>query len=455
MNSIKLLKNIVFSIVILTCATNLGASVPQLINYQGILTDPSGNPLNSYLTMEFNLYSEATETTGLLWTEKQKVTVTEGRYSVLLGSIVNIPLEVFNGQDVFLGIKVGGDPEMTPRKQLVSVGYSFRAACADTAQFARVTASGSGGNTLDQAYDQGGKGAGHLIEVDAGPVVIVSEDLEESALLVYGNIGICAMDPSNALTVEGYGTEEGGIPGYPEVMARFKRTGDIGHSAISIDAPPEKDAALYLAENGRAMWGLRTDVSDGNRLKFRYQFGKRNVVVIDSMGFVSIGAHVAEAKLDVAGNIILRNPDTHAIIMELGEGLDYAEGFDISGQNAISPGSVLIIDSENPGQLTQSTEAYDSRVAGIVAGGQGLRSGVRLGAQQFDQQVALAGRVYCNVEASNEDIQPGDLLTTSNRPGYAMKATDYRKAQGAILGKAMQGLAKGKSGQILVLVTLQ
>lgn len=52
-------------------------------------------------------------------------------------------------------------------------------------------------------------------------------------------------------------------------------------------------------------------------------------------------------------------------------------------------------------------------------------------------------------------VEPGDLLTTSATPGYAVKATDYARAQGAILGKAMEKLEKGKKDQILVLVTLQ
>jgi hypothetical protein len=80
---------------------------------------------------------------------------------------------------------------------------------------------------------------------------------------------------------------------------------------------------------------------------------------------------------------------------------------------------------------------------------------VRLGAGQFDQDVALAGRVYCNVDATHEAISPGDLLTTSSTPGYAMKATDPARSTGAILGKAMGGLERGQKGQILVLVTLQ
>ena len=69
------------------------------------------------------------------------------------------------------------------------------------------------------------------------------------------------------------------------------------------------------------------------------------------------------------------------------------------------------------------------------------------------------GMVIQNIDpatpAAQTDLKPGDLLTTSSIPGYAMKALDYSRAQGAILGKAMQELAKGETGQILVLVTLQ
>ena len=68
--------------------------------------------------------------------------------------------------------------------------------------------------------------------------------------------------------------------------------------------------------------------------------------------------------------------------------------------------------------------------------------------------VALSGRVYCLVDASSGAVHPGDLLTTSNRSGHAMKVTDYEQAQGAILGKAMTGLEQGQ-GFVLVLVSLQ
>lgn len=163
-----------------------------------------------------------------------------------------------------------------------------------------------------------------------------------------------------------------------------------------------------------------------------------------------------EGNVKIDGDLSIYNGTT--LVLELGYGLDYAEGFDVSDadhDDTIAAGTVLVIDSDNPGQLTMSTQAYDTRVAGIVAGAKGLGSGVRLGAGQFDHDVALAGRVYCNVEAGNGDIQPGDLLTTSSMPGYAMKATDTARRQGAILGKAMEPMKKGQTGQILVLVSLQ
>ena len=68
--------------------------------------------------------------------------------------------------------------------------------------------------------------------------------------------------------------------------------------------------------------------------------------------------------------------------------------------------------------------------------------------------MALTGGVYCWADAYNGSIQPGDLLTTSDSPGHAMKVTDYAKAQGAIIGKAMTSLEEGR-GLVLVLVTLQ
>jgi hypothetical protein len=59
------------------------------------------------------------------------------------------------------------------------------------------------------------------------------------------------------------------------------------------------------------------------------------------------------------------------------------------------------------------------------------------------------------VDATDSEIKPGDLLTTSPITGYAMNVGDSVKLQGAVLDKAIQPLNIGEKGQILVLVTLQ
>lgn len=139
-------------------------------------------------------------------------------------------------------------------------------------------------------------------------------------------------------------------------------------------------------------------------------------------------------------------------------GADLAEPFRIhAAESEISPGSVVVIDDQNPGQLKLSGQAYDTRVAGVVSGANGINPGIQMqqqGLLEGGKNVALTGRVYVQADTSNGPINPGDLLTTSSLPGRAMRVTDHAKAQGAILGKAMTGLKEDK-GMVLVLVTLQ
>ena len=118
---------------------------------------------------------------------------------------------------------------------------------------------------------------------------------------------------------------------------------------------------------------------------------------------------------------------------------------------------IVVIDPNNPGDLKISDKAYDRCVAGVVSGAGGIKPGLMITQEDvFDgtHHVALAGRVYGLCDASYGAVEPGDLLTTSPTPGYAMKVTDHDRAQGAILGKAMTRLEDGQ-GLVLILVTLQ
>jgi len=103
---------------LLTSSAHAAAGIP----YQGHLTDQAGNPINGTRPLKLTLYNGANT---VLYAENDTVTVTNGNFSVQLGTgtVVTGTFNpaVFAGFDVFLGIKVGADAEMTPK---VHLGYS-------------------------------------------------------------------------------------------------------------------------------------------------------------------------------------------------------------------------------------------------------------------------------------------------------------------------------------------
>lgn len=136
-------------------------------------------------------------------------------------------------------------------------------------------------------------------------------------------------------------------------------------------------------------------------------------------------------------------------------GADLAEKFSTSEK--VRPGMVVAIDPDQPGRLCLARGAYNRRVAGVVSGANHFPAGAVLGSlpgQEDAVAVALSGRVYVYCDASGGPIEPGDLLTTSDCAGHAMKVTDRDRAAGAVIGKAMTRLGHGQ-GLVLMLVQPQ
>lgn len=106
--------------------------IPSLVNYQGLLRDPtSGQPVaDSTYTIQFSIYA-ASSGGALLWRETLPVTTSGGRFNVLLGSATSLHPDLLAGAARWLGVKVGNDPEMTPRQRLVAVPYALRAGVAE------------------------------------------------------------------------------------------------------------------------------------------------------------------------------------------------------------------------------------------------------------------------------------------------------------------------------------
>lgn len=144
--------------------------------------------------------------------------------------------------------------------------------------------------------------------------------------------------------------------------------------------------------------------------------------------------------------------------LEIRGGSDFAENFDIlPSEVEAKPGMIVSIDPNSTGKLIITSESYDKRVAGIISGANGVETGLFMGQKgsiaDGEYPIALSGRVYVYANEEGGEITPGDLLTTSSIAGQAMRVTDYTKAQGAIIGKAMTSI--DEDGFVLVLVNLQ
>lgn len=102
-------------------------AINNQISFQGKLTNTDGtNVSNGTYSIVFSLYTVSTGGSAI-WTETQSsVTVTDGIFQVNLGSVTSLPGSVdFNSGSIYLGVKVGADPEMSPRILFTASPYAF------------------------------------------------------------------------------------------------------------------------------------------------------------------------------------------------------------------------------------------------------------------------------------------------------------------------------------------
>ncbi len=239
-------------------------------------------------------------------------------------------------------------------------------------------------------------------------------------------------------------------------------------------------AIMYVNYDGSSFFGGAMNI--GNRLFLNHSGiqSSGEISLKDNSDNTTIQIRAKDLSSDIGGEILLRGGTGTPVTIEIDGnyggsghgrirtdelqilgGSDIAEHFGIISfaDNAMpQPGMLVSINPEHVGQLNLTTRAYDTKVAGVISGANGIRTGMYMGQNgsiaNGDFPVALAGRVYVMADASHGAIQPGDMLTSSPTPGHAMKAKNHRKARGAIVGKAMTGLDNGK-GFVLVLITLQ
>ncbi len=475
MNRIAL--NIIFLVLLLLAMTSFAAG-PPLMNFQGVLSDDEGIPLHGTFELTFTVYPDPDDATVVLWYEThQNVNVHDGVFNVILGQTSPMPPSLFASDALWMGVAVGDDSEMEPRMRLTSSPWSAWSAVADTAL------AGSGGT---------GDTDGDWIMNDDNMYAGVS-----------GNIGIGTTTPEKKVEINGQNTAPALRLAWGDAYPGL--AGDISHErsgGLQINSTTASGAGtwadlhlktnnntrMFIDSSGKIGVGTTSpaqllhldngNIADGIRVAFGsnysnlfadfIQAGSGGLIInsnaggtwadisfqtngatrmfLDSGGNLGLGTTSPAARLHVEGTV-------RTDVLQI-TGADLAENFPCS--QFAEPGSVLAIDTDQPGQLCLARGQYSRQVAGVVSGAGDLHVGAVLGIGNEETNqlpVALTGRVWVKCTARYQAIEPGDLLTSSDIPGVAMRASDPDRSFGAIIGKAMTGLDEGE-GLVLVLVSL-
>ena len=99
--------------------TTTSAQPMPTISFQGVLTDTGGNPVadGSY-NLTISLYEQSSGGAAV-WAEANSVNTSSGVFHAILGDVQSLA-DIKFSKDLWIGVKVGADPEMTPRTYLTS-----------------------------------------------------------------------------------------------------------------------------------------------------------------------------------------------------------------------------------------------------------------------------------------------------------------------------------------------
>ena len=169
--------------------------VPQGFNYQAIARDSSGNPLANIASLPVRI--KVLDGADSVYVETHVVATNQyGLFALSIG----MGTPVFSTFSTI--IWVGGSYSLKVEVDFGSGYLNMGTQPLLTVPFAMVAGSAlTGGNTLDQAYDQGGRGAGRLIQADSGAVEITTSVSNAIGLKVsHFSRGVAIQALNNSIT---------------------------------------------------------------------------------------------------------------------------------------------------------------------------------------------------------------------------------------------------------------
>ncbi len=429
------------------------AAVSSIVPIQGRLTDASGNPLDGSYSVRARIYDAITGGTTLC-DDTDTVTVDNGLFNMNMNFCSASDID---GKQLYLGVKVGSDAEMSPRQAIYPVPYAWSlrpgALISDTRDgilTVRSTATGDADALFAYAGDTGE--AVSAFSPNGVAMAAFSDN--------YLGVQSYTYDPANdhpavfgcaaasAGTCDPYRDDNGaGVMGYSQYdFGGYFVSGSSADGGVYAESDGAVRPAVW-AENvgsGFALYGKNSSTGSGNATLYLVQGNSGGDFVVGASSY--LGARYW--RVDRTGKGFF-NGGTQS------SGADFAEQMAVEmGEAGHEPGDVLVISTGADRMVELSAEPFATAVIGVYS----TAPAVLAGAPDTDDPlegipVAITGIVPCKVSTENGPIHRGDLLVTSSTPGHAMRA-GTNPPKGTVLGKALGELEEGV-GVISVLVTLQ
>ncbi len=413
------------------------SQVPRTLSYQGLLTDSLGTPKpdNTY-NLTFRLYWSVSGGTPL-WTETRSLQTKRGLFSTVLGGQTPIPDSLRFNRQYWLGVQLSGEPEMSPRMPLAAVGYSLRAAKADTANYAVAAPQAA---FVDSARVAGSVQA--PLNFDANlPVPIFSVNNSGDGDAIFGS-------SSGAGSAASFATWSGAT-GVAAVSAVTYTTNIVGDF---FNKRPDNNNPVLRASSvggGTAVLGFNSGTGKG---------GQFQVYTADNPSTALEGVTGGTGP---AGYFHIENPSSSSRCLEAhtsGTG-DGFYGYTAQGQHGVygksdGPNGIGVKGTASSalsaagvyGEVTATT-SYGSGVAGTAAtyngvGGTFLNSGPGIGLSVYGAGDA-AERPALKVHNASSTYGMAAVIT--NRSGYHT-AHFENLSTGGVLYLRNQGDAAGTGG---------
>lgn len=391
-----------------TWSVNLGSEY----TYQGELKT-SGSPANGAYDFQFELYNVANSGSTLATNVVDDVEVTDGIFSVELDMG-----EAFIGDQLYIEISVrdggstGSYTTLSPRQKITAAPYA-------QGLMPGTVVMGNGNIPMIHGINTSSSGGfglhGEMTHTNASGQGVRGESNSTHSTAV-GTYGLLTNSSATGSGVKGQnnGTSGYGVWG----QGGSNATGVLGQTH---------------SNNDFGVWAYNSGT--GNALRTE---GGGNLIEAWDLYPVNL-----RFKVDNSGNVSADGTFTSPAA-------DFAEL--LPAKPGLEPADVLVIDEM--GHLALSTEAYQTNLAGVYSTKPAFMGGVKSeGSDTNKVPLAVVGIIPVKVTSENGIIKPGDMLTSSNTAGYAMRA-DAHAPNGTVIGKAM-GVMNEEKGQVQMFVILQ